>query len=115
MDFKHFTLALDLIFATTENEMDCDELQSCLPAFVQVEMAGKDSALEFPAAAAHLMQCTDCAKEYRELVYILRLETQDRLPDIEQFLSQFPIGENVSLDTDNVSGIHSEMVSVVGR
>jgi hypothetical protein len=113
LDLKRFTRTLDLIFETTENEMDCDALQSVLPAYVEFEISGNDPAQQFPHAAAHLVQCADCAEEYRGLLEISQLDAQGHMPAVEQALSRFP--EDTEQDTEVVSGIHSEFVPATGR
>lgn len=117
MDFEHLAHALDLIFATTEDEPACDELQAYLAEYVEFEMAGGDPAVHFPAAAAHLLQCADCAEDYEGLLEVSRLEVQAVLPRTERILRQFPAAEPepVPLDTELVLEVQPELVPVAGR
>lgn len=115
LDSKHIARALDLIFETTEQELDCDELQSLLAEYVQFEVAGGNPAKKFPAVAAHLFQCADCTEDYQGLLDVARLETQDRLPHPDRVLKQFPETEAVSKGTEIVLEVQSELVPVAGR
>ncbi len=115
MDIKHFTRSLDLLFATTPEEADCDTLQALLPEFVQYELTGRDAATKFPELAGHLIQCADCTQDYFALLDVARLDAQDRLPSAELILKQFPEAERVPQDTENVSEVRSELVRAAGR
>lgn len=117
MDFEHLAHTLDLIFATTENEVACDELQELLAEYVEFELAGGAPAAQFPAAAAHLLQCADCAEDYAGLLELCRLEAQAVLPRTERILRQFPEAESesVSIGTELVLEVQPELVPVAGR
>lgn len=116
-----FTRALDLIFATTENELDCDGTQARLAEYAQSELEGGTPAQRFPLIAAHLEQCNGCAHEYAVLLQLALLEAQQRLPRAEQILQSFPENEPVDQETPVVqdatvvSGMQSEFVPASER
>ncbi len=92
MDHDRLLKWLDQVFATSESEIDCDQLQAMLPAYVEFELAGSDGAEAKERAAkvrAHLAQCPDCAEEYQALKAAVGLELQGRLPGADESLSQF--------------------------
>jgi len=89
LDRKHFIQWLERIYATAETEVDCEQLQAILPAYVEFEIAGGDPLTHFPQALAHLGQCPDCAEEYEGLRKVAGLEARSRLPQAEESLAQF--------------------------
>ncbi len=89
MNRKQFKQWLRRVYATVEAEMDCDKVQSVLPALVDDEIAGGEARGRFSAAIAHLAQCPDCAEEYMGLREAARLESQSHLPEAEESLNQF--------------------------
>jgi anti-sigma factor RsiW len=83
---------LNQVYTTTEAEIDCDQLQAMLPAYVEFELSGSDGAEAEERAAkvrAHLAQCPDCAEEYQGLKAAVALEAQGRLPSAEESLAKF--------------------------
>lgn len=80
---------IERTYATAAVELDCDQLQTSLPALVDLEIAGEDLSVRFPRALAHFSQCPDCDEEYRALREVARLEAQHRLPEVETSLKQF--------------------------
>lgn len=89
MNRKGFARWLERIYVTAETEMDCEQLQAILPAYVEFEIAGGDPQARFPKAKAHLAQCPDCAEEYAGLRKVVDLEARGRLPQVEESLAQF--------------------------
>lgn len=92
MNEDQFLHWLHQIFATREKEIDCDRLQSLLPAYVDVEVSGSGAlgAEEyFTLVRAHLEQCPDCDEEYRGLRTVMRLAAEDRLPTVDESLTHF--------------------------
>ncbi len=89
MDRTHFLHWLNQIYATTEPEIDCDNLQALLPAYVDFEVAGDDPGNRLAQVKAHLAQCPNCAEEYQGLRAVAELEAQGRLPTVEESLAQF--------------------------
>lgn len=81
---KEFTNWINRIYATKDKELDCDNAQSLLPAFLEAELNG--SALH-PLAAeieSHLLQCSDCKETYQGLRYLLKLEASGELAPAEK-------------------------------
>jgi predicted anti-sigma-YlaC factor YlaD len=89
LDRTNFLHWLDQLYNTAATEIDCDQLQAFLPAYVDFEAAGNDPASRLPQVKAHLAQCPDCAEEYEGLRVVARLEAQGRLPQVEESLAQF--------------------------
>ncbi len=96
MDLTGFEQSIERIYSTGDNEIDCEALQTLLPVYVDAEIAGVDPVARFPAAHAHLVQCPDCAEEYKGLRQVARLEAKGNLPQAEETLAQF--------DAEPVSG-----------
>jgi hypothetical protein len=90
LDLKRLAQSLDRIFATTQFEIACSEMQTALPDYVEFELAGGAAAELYPQVADHMIQCPDCHDEYLGLLDVARLELQDRLPSAEKILSSFP-------------------------
>lgn len=86
---KNLIDSIERIYATLDQEMDCEQLQSTLAAYVQFELTGADPSKQFPSAHAHLRQCPDCLEDFKGLFAVARLETQARLPEAEALLEQF--------------------------
>jgi len=89
LNHPDFTEWLERIYNTAETEMDCEQLQAVLPAYVDFEIAGHEPGTHFRQAKAHLVQCPDCAEEYEGLRKVAELESQGRLPEVEESLKQF--------------------------
>ncbi len=89
MNRIHLTQWLERIYATAEAEMDCEQLQAILPAYVEAEIAGGDVLGRFLQVKAHVAQCPDCAEEYAGLREVARLESRGRLPQVEDILAEF--------------------------
>jgi predicted anti-sigma-YlaC factor YlaD len=83
------------IYATTESEIGCDQLQALLPTYVELEIVGQSPGNHLPQVSAHLAQCPDCAEEYAGLREVVALEAQGYLPEIEEILAQFEAPEPV--------------------
>ncbi len=96
MNRKQFLHWLRRLYATTENEMDCDQFQVCLPALIDCELENGEPGKHFAPAMAHALQCPDCAEEYRGLREVARLEVHGRLPQVDEVLSRF---EETSVET----------------
>lgn len=89
MERSNFLHWLDQIYSTTTTEIDCDQLQSLLPAYVDYDVAGDDPGGHVPQVKAHLAQCPDCAEDYKALRAVAELEAQGSLPHAEDSLAQF--------------------------
>lgn len=103
MAHNRFLKWLHRIYATDDGELDCDHLQSILPAYVEFELAGNDPAARYPQAKAHLAQCPDCAEEYEGLRAVAVLEARGTLPHSEESLAKF--GPEAAPESAGVSAI----------
>lgn len=89
MNHKQFLHWLEQIYATTPAEIDCDQFQALLPAYVDFEIAGESPGSRLPQVKAHLAQCRDCAEEYEGLRAVAKMDAEGRLPEAEEILTQF--------------------------
>jgi hypothetical protein len=89
LDRKRILHSLELIYASTDVEIDCERLKTLLPTFVDIEIAGGDTSARLPDVHSHLAQCPDCAAEYTGLVEVAQLEAQGTLPQAEESLEAF--------------------------
>jgi hypothetical protein len=89
LDRRNLVQSVQRIYATNENEIDCERLQELLPIYVEVELSGADPNKQFPAVHSHLVQCSDCAEEYKGLRQVVKLAVRGELPKAEESLAQF--------------------------
>ncbi|HKZ83167.1 MAG TPA: hypothetical protein VJ793_05870 [Anaerolineae bacterium] len=89
MNYTEFTDWLERIYTTAEVEMDCEQFQALLSAYVDLEIAGQGAAPYLAQVKAHLAQCPDCAEEYAGLRKVAELEARGRLPKVEESLKPF--------------------------
>jgi hypothetical protein len=80
------------LFATADNEMDCEQLQALLPAYVEWEIMKQDCRA--PAIQAHLAWCPDCAQESAGLQVMVALDAQGQLPERKDLLAPFEAAES---------------------
>jgi predicted anti-sigma-YlaC factor YlaD len=48
------------IYATQDDELDCDEVFQRIDKYVDLEIAGEDPAAYYPKVKDHLIQCPRC-------------------------------------------------------
>jgi hypothetical protein len=89
---KRLNRLLAHVYGTDGTEIDCEEFQVLLPAYVESELNFAPQTL--PAEAekaihAHLDHCPDCRDEYEGLREVLLLDSDGALPTIEEALMQF--------------------------
>lgn len=89
MNPTDFTQWLGRIYATAETEIDCEQIQAILSAYVDAEIAGHSSEGRFQQVKIHLAQCPDCAEEYAGLRHVADLEVRSEVPGVEESLEQF--------------------------
>lgn len=53
-------------------EIGCDTCYAKLDQFVELELAGKDTAVALPLLKRHLEECQNCNEEYTALLTALR-------------------------------------------
>jgi predicted anti-sigma-YlaC factor YlaD len=89
---EQFLRWIDQIFATREEEIDCERLKELLPAYVDFEVANEDRTLteaSLAVVADHLCQCADCAAEHAAILAVARMVSEGALPEPETSLQQF--------------------------
>jgi len=96
LTYERFIRWLAQIYATSESEIGCDQLQALLPTYVELEIAGQSPGDHLPQVSVHLAQCPDCAEEYAGLQEVIALEAQGCLPEVEELLARFEVPEFVS-------------------
>ena len=88
---------LEQIYATQDNEPDCQQFQAALPQLIDSEVFGEAETLPETvevALRAHLKQCSACSAEYAALKVVAELVAQDKLPPVEKSLAQFAVEPN---------------------
>ena len=61
---------VELIYATRDDEFDCQQTQSHLPAYVDAQIDGYPVQQFATRLEAHLRQCPDCREVYEGLFYV---------------------------------------------
>jgi hypothetical protein len=64
------------VYATQDEELDCDGLYIALPQFVDLQVAGEDATERFPDVKLHLQQCAECYDLYHTVRDAALLEHQ---------------------------------------
>ena len=77
MNLRSFRNWIHKIYATKDQEPDCDLLSQTIPPYIDAELAGDDPDQRFPALAHHLSQCPVCRDLYLALREAARAEQQD--------------------------------------
>lgn len=73
MTEEKFTHWIENVFATQEHEIDCQQLQGYLPAFVDGELNDELSP-QSTIVKTHLQQCPDCTEIYEGLILVVKAE-----------------------------------------
>jgi predicted anti-sigma-YlaC factor YlaD len=81
---KNFANWVEKIYATEENELDCNQTQTYLPAYVEAEVNGRPQPSHSHMLQAHLAQCPDCRETYVGLQHVLEAEATGELEEISQ-------------------------------
>ncbi len=74
MHLKAFRKWIRRVYATREEELDCEGLFNAIPAYVDWEIAGQDAEVHFPGVKHHLNQCAECYDLYLTLRDVAQLE-----------------------------------------
>jgi hypothetical protein len=93
---KRLNRLLAHVYGTDGTEIDCEEFQVLLPAYVESELNLAPQSLPADAEKAihtHLDHCPDCRDEYEGLREVLLLESDGDLPAVEESLSHFGAAE----------------------
>lgn len=80
---ENFAQWIEKIYATEENELDCNQTQTYLPAFVEAEVNGRLRPSHAHMLQTHLAQCPDCMETYVGLRHVLEAEVKDELHQID--------------------------------
>ena len=63
---------LEMIAATRERELSCDECLDGLASYVETELSGRSPARAHAEIRAHLEQCGECLEEHDTLLAAVR-------------------------------------------
>lgn len=76
MNLRAFHKWVRMVYATRDEELDCEQLFEALPQYVDVKVAGEDADLCFPQVRHHLNQCSECYDLYLTLRDVALLESR---------------------------------------
>ncbi|MDY7077817.1 MAG: hypothetical protein SXV54_12925 [Chloroflexota bacterium] len=76
MHLKTFRKWIRQIYATRDEELDCNEFFEAIPKYVDVEVTGEKANLRFPEIEHHLNQCPQCYDLYLTLRQAALLESR---------------------------------------
>lgn len=74
MNFESFREWIRRIYATQDEELDCDGFFEAIPKYVDAEVAGEETNPHFPEIEHHLRQCPHCYDLYLTLRDVALLE-----------------------------------------
>jgi predicted anti-sigma-YlaC factor YlaD len=77
MHLKTFRKWIRRIYATRDEELDCDGLATVIPQYVDLEVTGKEADLRFPDVKHHLSQCPECYDIYLTLHDAALMESRE--------------------------------------
>jgi len=90
MQFESFYRWIQKIYATQDEELDCDEFLDAIPRYVDMEVAGDATNPYLPQVEIHLGHCSQCQDLYLTLRDAAQLEEQST-PQIPLELATDPI------------------------
>lgn len=78
MNNKEFTKWIEQVYATQENELNCEQTQNGLPAYVDAinQKMTIDPVVEHKISK-HLNQCPDCNDIFEGLAYVTSQEIEE--------------------------------------
>ena len=76
MHLKSFRKWVRQVYATRDEELDCDQFFEAIPQYVETKIAGEEADLRFPEVRHHLNQCAECYDLYLTLRDVAQLESQ---------------------------------------
>ena len=74
MHQRSFRKWIRQVYGTRDVEPDCEELFQVIPQYVEMNLAGKESARHLPEVEHHLRQCAECYDLYLTLRDVAVLE-----------------------------------------
>jgi hypothetical protein len=83
MNPSFFDAWLRNIYKTLDEEISCTECFDRSSQFVELEISGRDAAVELPRVKQHLDQCRACREEYETLRDLILVEDQNDLPSVD--------------------------------
>jgi hypothetical protein len=95
---------LTQIYATADTEIECEQAQTLLAAYVEAELADADLEDRWSGVRDHLTHCPDCQDEYAALRLVAELEAQGALPAPDELLAQLGSGVTARSLTHLVPG-----------
>jgi hypothetical protein len=66
---------INMVDATAENEIACEEAYRLLDEYAEIVLRGKDPGALLPQVKYHLEICMDCREEFEALLSALRATT----------------------------------------
>lgn len=87
MNYDTFVDWIHRIYTTQENELDCDCIQTLLPAYAEARVSGRYLDSHYQRLQAHLVQCPQCQEVYQVLYHVLELEVTDGLPTVGELMA----------------------------
>ena len=79
---KSFREWIRQVYATWDEELDCDGLYEIIPRYVEMKVAGEDVGQHFPHVTHHLEQCAECYDMYLALRDVVQLEEREVVPEL---------------------------------
>lgn len=67
------------VFATRDNEIQCDEAQILMARCADALLNEEASRQQYPALWHHFRFCPDCAEEYQMVMHLAQLEVDGQL------------------------------------
>ena len=83
MNRDRFEKWLRNIYETREEEISCTECFDQVSRFVDLEISGKNAAVQMPQIKQHLKQCQACREEYEALHDLRLLEEKGEMPALD--------------------------------
>jgi hypothetical protein len=68
---------MQVVEATHEDEIDCDECLEQVDRFVEMKLAGLDAEEAMPLVQDHLEKCEDCREEFEALLVTIQSIQED--------------------------------------
>jgi predicted anti-sigma-YlaC factor YlaD len=87
MHLKPFRKWVRQIYATRDEELDCDQLFAAIAQYVEAKITGEEADLRFPEVKHHLDQCAECYDMHLTLRDVALLESQQvasKLADLQR-------------------------------
>jgi len=82
MRFVSFHDWIRRIYATRDDEMDCDQVADLMAGYVDALIAGGEIGTCFSAVEQHLAQCPLCLEIAAALREVVRQESEQALPAV---------------------------------